>query len=1070
MKYDQSNTFTISHCLLAICAAGLAVGAGCGNTVQVDGGGAGSGQDGAGQEVSSLTDAGKDSVAPDVQVAAEVNTGEVVAGIDVGAKCPGAPACSCKENGDCDNAQCIETGAGKVCATPCVDKCEDGYKCSLINGSGGDSVTICVPKFIHLCDPCVKSKDCQGLGNADAACVNQASQGNFCGTACTADSDCSAGYGCQSVKSVEGADVKQCVKTSTAPELKYGECTCTELAVALKAQTSCFVEHKNDKGELLGQCAGVRSCGASGLTTCAAPALDVEVCDGKDNDCDGQTDETTCDGGGVCNIGTCDPTTGCQYTKLNNVPCDADKNACTDNDQCKLGVCVPGPGKVCDDGNPCTSDSCDPASGCTKTADDGKLCDADGDGCTSADHCVGATCTAGKLVVCDNNNPCSKASCDTASGKCVGKAVQDGVPCDDGTVCTQTDNCKAGECLGKIVNCDDKNPCTGDSCDPVNGCSSVNLDVACDDDNPCTFGDLCKSGTCIKGAPKACESGANCIAGSCDLTTGKCAYKNKLAGSPCDDGDACSESDGCAEGLCQGKALSCDDSNPCTNDSCDKVTGCAHKANTSPCSDGDACTQSDTCANNLCIPGAIKVCEDNIFCTADSCNKTSGNCVYDAAGMNGTPCDDSNVCTLGDNCKAGVCSIGIAKDCNDNNPCTDDLCDKGKGCNPNFNSKACDDANACTKDDICKFGDCEGNILTCNDGNPCTDEVCEPKKGCIPSANTAICDDNSKCTQGDACKNTVCGGSPVDCDDGNICTDDSCDKASGCVASANAVLCPDSDVCTTGETCKNSACVKKAIVCDDGVACTIDSCDPVKGCQIKDGPDAPLWYVDADGDGYGPGAGNKQCFAGGGFIVLKGNDCNDKDAKINPGVAEILCDGIDNNCDGINQGGSVITKEDFNGVAPGWTKGSANNVNFWALSSKSGGTAPAVFTTQAYGTPNQGSQGLEQSWIQSPAQNLKGGGTIKFDSWVSNETSYYDREFVKISYDGGVNFVTAVDYTSPLWNLQKAWQTITVNVDPLLATNNTVIRFYYDTVDGCCGPTDQVGWYIDNVVSTSSCL
>ena len=768
------------------------------------------------------------------ELATGVETAVETASPDTGGGCPSAPGCSCKENGDCDNAQCIDNGNGKVCATPCVTKCEDGFKCALINGAGGDSVTICVPKFIRLCDPCVKSKDCQTLGNGDAACVAEGGPGNFCGAACTIDTDCAAGYACQSVTSVEGAPSKQCVKASTAPELKYGECVCSASAIAQKAQTSCFVEHKNDKGELVGKCAGVRSCAASGLTTCAAPALDVEVCDGKDNDCDGLTDENTCDAGGACNVGTCDPLAGCQYSKLNNVPCDADKNACTDNDQCKQGVCVPGPGKVCDDGNPCTSDSCDPASGCTKTVDDGKLCDADGNACTAADHCVGATCTPGKVVVCDNTNPCSKASCDVISGKCVGKAVQDGVPCDDGTACTQSDHCQVGECLGKIISCDDNNPCTGNSCDPITGCASTNLDgSACDDDNPCTIGDLCKVGVCVTGAAKVCNSGIACTAGSCDLVTGKCAYKNKVPGAPCDDGDACSAKDACENGVCQGKAVDCDDANPCTDDNCDNKLGCLHKVNSSPCSDGDACTASDGCVDSKCVPGVVKVCADNVFCTVDSCNKTSGNCVFDADAANGTPCDDNNVCTLGDNCKGGFCAVGIAKDCNDNNPCTDDLCDKTKGCSPSFNSKACDDSNACTSSDICKFGDCEGNAVNCNDNNPCTDDSCDAKKGCVNGANSAICNDNNACTTGDSCKNTICGGAPAVCDDGNVCSDDSCDKVAGCVGSPNVLACPDNDACTTAEKCKNLNCVKQATNCDDSNECTIDSCDAVKGCIGK---------------------------------------------------------------------------------------------------------------------------------------------------------------------------------------------------------------------------------------------
>ncbi len=804
--------------------------AACGATVAVDGGANdSSGVDAPAVEVG-LTDT-LGTKADTAQADGGVAVPDAMVLGDGGAKCPGAPGCTCKENGDCDNAQCIEIGSGKVCATPCVDKCQEGFKCTLIN-SGGDSVTICVPKYIHLCDPCVKSKDCQTLGNGDAACVNEAGQGNFCGTGCTVDGDCAASYTCQSVTSVEGAPVKQCVKTSVAPELKYGECTCSELAVAQKAQTNCFVEHKNDKGELVGKCAGVRACGASGLTTCAAPALDVEVCDGKDNDCDGLTDEATCDAGGACNVGTCDPQTGCAYSKLNNVPCDADKNACTDNDQCKLGVCVPGPGKVCDDGNPCTTDSCDPASGCTKTVDDGKPCDADGNACTAADHCVGATCTIGKAVECVSTNPCSKSSCDAVSGKCKGVAVQEGAPCDDGTVCTQADSCKTGECVGKIVSCDDNNPCTGNSCDPVTGCSTTNLDgIACDDDNPCTVGDSCKLGLCAKGPAKPCDSGASCVVGTCALASGKCEYKNKLAGSPCNDGDPCTQTDACADGICQGVATNCDDTNPCTNDSCNGAAGCVHVNNVSPCTDGDVCTQSDTCAAGICVSGPKKFCIDDIACTADTCDKVTGVCKYDALAMNGFPCDDGNVCTLGDNCKNSVCVVGIPKDCNDNNPCTDDLCDIGKGCIPNFNSKACDDSNACTSGDICLFGDCEGKSVKCDDNNLCTNDSCDPKKGCVNLNNSALCQDANECTDKDQCKNGACSGLPLNCDDDNVCTDDSCDSFAGCLHKANNALCPDLNACTTSEQCSAMKCVTKPTVCDDANACTTDSCDAVKGCQ-----------------------------------------------------------------------------------------------------------------------------------------------------------------------------------------------------------------------------------------------
>jgi Putative metal-binding motif len=60
----------------------------------------------------------------------------------------------------------------------------------------------------------------------------------------------------------------------------------------------------------------------------------------------------------------------------------------------------------------------------------------------------------------------------------------------------------------------------------------------------------------------------------------------------------------------------------------------------------------------------------------------------------------------------------------------------------------------------------------------------------------------------------------------------------------------------------------------------------------------PLWYPDADADGYGSGTPIQACEAPAGHSALAG-DCNDADAAYNPAASEVDCtDPNDYNCDG----------------------------------------------------------------------------------------------------------------------------------------------------------------------------
>lgn len=72
----------------------------------------------------------------------------------------------------------------------------------------------------------------------------------------------------------------------------------------------------------------------------------------------------------------------------------SDGDACTVGDACRAGTCVPVMPLPCDDGNPCTVDSCNAITGCTITATPGVPCD-DGNDDTLDDVCRDDTSCAG---------------------------------------------------------------------------------------------------------------------------------------------------------------------------------------------------------------------------------------------------------------------------------------------------------------------------------------------------------------------------------------------------------------------------------------------------------------------------------------------------------------------------------------------------------------------------------------------------------------------------------------------------------------------------------------------------
>ena len=211
------------------------------------------------------------------------------------------------------------------------------------------------------------------------------------------------------------------------------------------------------------------------------------------------TASSSCNGGGFC-VGKTDGA-WCDGATLTQCAGGLPSGAQTCPNGCQTGagsgldtctapnLCV---GVNCLDSNPCTDDSCNPATGCVH-AYNSVTCN-DGNACTQTDTCQSGTCVGSGALVCNDNNPCTADSCNPASG-CT--YTNTNTSCDDGNACTQNDYCSGGNCAGTGgPNCDDGNACTTDTCAGGSGCVHTNNSNACNDGNSCTSNDVCAAGSC----------------------------------------------------------------------------------------------------------------------------------------------------------------------------------------------------------------------------------------------------------------------------------------------------------------------------------------------------------------------------------------------------------------------------------------------------------------------------------------------------------------------------------------------------------------------------------------------
>jgi hypothetical protein len=346
--------------------------------------------------------------------------------------------CSCAQItcGDGNACNGTETCSAGVCraGTPLV--CNDGNACTTdsCNPSTG-----CTATPIAGCASCTSSSQC----NDNNPCTTNSCSNGMCaypaaanGTACSDGNVCNGAETCQSGTCAAGTPL-----------------VCND-------GNGCTTDGCNP---------------TSGCTT--TPIAGCASC----------TSATQCNDNNSCTTNTCSNGM-CAYPAVANGTACGDGNACNGGETCQSGTCAAGTPLTCNDGNSCTTDSCDPASGCTTTPIAG---------CAS---CTGAS-------QCNDGNACTSNTC--ANGMCQFVPFADGSACSDGNACTTGDRCTSGRCAGTgAMTCPAAGPCAAGRCDATLGCVTdpVPDGTACDDGDVCTTNDACSAGVCAAGTSTASTS------------------------------------------------------------------------------------------------------------------------------------------------------------------------------------------------------------------------------------------------------------------------------------------------------------------------------------------------------------------------------------------------------------------------------------------------------------------------------------------------------------------------------------------------------------------------------------
>jgi cysteine-rich repeat protein len=269
----------------------------------------------------------------------------------------------------------------------------------------------------------------------------------------------------------------------------------------------------------------------------------------------------------------------------------------------------------------------------------------------------------------------------------------------------------------------------------------------------------------------------------------------------------------------------------------DKGWFCGHDCLDAECPSGYSCKDvpdkdgdlSSQCVSDggecTCTPYFVGLGTETWCSVANDAGVCKGKVKCVSEGM--TACDaavpEAEVCDGVDNDCDEALDEGT---CEDDNVCTNDLCEGSDGCNhAPLAGTACDDVDPTTADDTCsEDGLCGGSPITC-DLDVCIEASAPNGVGCdvtyVPDGSD--CDDGSLDTTGDVCDGAGgCAGTLIECPDAAV---EACVSAytlteGVCTPTyATGESCSDGDLNTTGDVCDGAGgCAGTLIECPDAAA------------------------------------------------------------------------------------------------------------------------------------------------------------------------------------------------------------------------------------------------------------